>query len=37
MDLAWAVADILTPANFVIALAAGLVGYVVFEFLRAKS
>jgi hypothetical protein len=37
MGLAWAVADILTPANFVIALAAGLVGYVVFEFLRAKT
>jgi hypothetical protein len=36
MGLAWAIADILTPANFAIAIAAGLIGYVVFEFLRSK-
>jgi hypothetical protein len=36
MGLAWALADILTPANFGMAVAAALVGYVVFEFLRAK-
>jgi hypothetical protein len=34
MDLAWALADIPTPANFCMAVTA--VGYVVFEFLRAK-
>jgi hypothetical protein len=34
--LAWAVSDILTSANLVIAIAAALVGYVVFEFLRKK-
>jgi hypothetical protein len=34
--LAWAVSDILTGTNLVIALAAALVGYVVFEFLRKK-
>ena len=32
--LAWAIHDILTPANFAIAVIAALVGYVVFEFLR---
>ena len=37
MGLAWAVADILTPANFAIAIIAALIGYVVFEFLRKKS
>jgi hypothetical protein len=36
MGLAWALADILTPANFGMAVAAALVGYVVFEFLHAK-
>jgi len=36
MGLAWAVADILTPANFAIAIIAGLIGYVVVEFLRSK-
>ena len=36
MGLAWAIEDILTPANFAIAIAAALVGYVVFEFLRSK-
>jgi hypothetical protein len=34
--LAWAVSDILTAANLVIAMLAALVGYVVFEFLRKK-
>ena len=37
MGLAWALADILTPANLAIAIAAALIGYVVFEFLRSKS
>ena len=36
MGLAWAVTDMLTPANFGIAIAAALIGYVVFEFLRSK-
>ncbi|HWY49031.1 MAG TPA: hypothetical protein VNX70_16700 [Bryobacteraceae bacterium] len=36
MGLAWAFADILTPANFVIAITAALIGYVVVEFLRSK-
>lgn len=34
--LAWALSDILTAANLVIAIVAALVGYVVFEFLRKK-
>jgi hypothetical protein len=34
--LAWAIADVLTPANFAIAIAAALIGYVVVEFLRSK-
>jgi len=34
--LAWAIADIFTPANFVIALVAALIGYAVVELLRAK-
>ena len=34
--LAWAVGDVLTPANFAIAVIAALIGYVVFEFLRSK-
>jgi hypothetical protein len=37
MGLAWAIADILTPANFAVAIIAALIGYVVFEFLRNKS
>jgi len=37
MGLAWAVAEILTTANFAIALVAALAGCVVFEFLRAKT
>ena len=36
MGLAWAVADILTPGNFAIAITAALIGYVVVEFLRRK-
>ena len=36
MGLAWALTDILTSTNFGIAIAAGLIGYVVFEFLRSK-
>ena len=36
MGLAWAVADIFTPANFAIAVAAALIGYVVVEALRRK-
>jgi hypothetical protein len=36
MGLAWAIADILTPANFAIAIMAALVGYIVLEFLRSK-
>jgi hypothetical protein len=36
MGLAWSIADILTPANFAIAIAAGLIGYVAIELLRRK-
>ena len=36
MGLAWSIADVLTPANFAIAITAGLSGYVVLEFLRSK-
>jgi hypothetical protein len=36
MGLAWAISDILTPANFTIAIAAALIGYVLVEFLRSK-
>lgn len=34
--LAVALGDILTPANFAIGLAAALIGYFIFEFLRRK-
>jgi hypothetical protein len=34
--LAWAIADVFTRANFAIAILAGLIGYVLFEFLRKK-
>jgi hypothetical protein len=34
--MAWAIAEIFTTANFGIALVAGVIGYVVFEFLRKK-
>ncbi len=36
MGLAWAIADILTAANFAIAIIVALIGDVVFEFLRSK-
>lgn len=36
LGLAWAIADVVTPANFAIAITAALIGYVVFEFLRKK-
>lgn len=36
MGFAWAIADILTPVNFAIAITAALVGYVIVEFLRSK-
>jgi hypothetical protein len=35
--LAFALHDIFTRQNFLIALVSALIGYVVFEFLRAKS
>jgi hypothetical protein len=34
--LAWAIGDVLTVANFEIAMIAALIGYVFFEFLRKK-
>ncbi len=34
--LAWAMRDVFTSLNFAIALAAALVGYVLFEFLRKR-
>jgi hypothetical protein len=34
--LAWALGDILTAANFGIAMIAGVVGYLLFEFLRKR-
>jgi hypothetical protein len=36
MGFAWAVADVVTPANFAIAIVAAVIGYVVFELLRKK-
>jgi hypothetical protein len=33
---AWALGDILTTANFEIAIVAALLGYLIFEFLRKK-
>ena len=36
MGFAWAIRDIFTFNNFFIAILAGLVGYLVFEFLRNK-
>jgi hypothetical protein len=36
MGWAWAISDVLTLPNFAIAITAGLIGYVVFEFLRSK-
>jgi len=37
MGFVWAISDVLTLPNFAIAITAGLIGYVVFEFLRSKS
>jgi hypothetical protein len=34
--LAWALGDVFTAANFVIAMIAALIGYVFFEYLRKK-
>ena len=34
--LAWAIGDVFTAANFGIAMIAGVIGYVVFEFLRKR-
>jgi hypothetical protein len=34
--LAWAVGDVFTAANLAIAMAAGVVGYIVFESLRKR-
>jgi hypothetical protein len=34
--LAWALEDVFTAANFAIAISAGLIGYVLFEFLRKR-
>ncbi len=34
--IAWAIKDVLTAANFAIAVIAALVGYILFEFLRKK-
>ncbi|HUC02226.1 MAG TPA: hypothetical protein VMA75_05035 [Candidatus Paceibacterota bacterium] len=34
--LAWAIRNIFTVPNFAIAVAAGFIGYVIFEFLREK-
>jgi hypothetical protein len=34
--LAWALTDVLTAANFAIALAAAIAGYILFEFLRKR-
>jgi hypothetical protein len=34
--VAWALMDVFTVANFGIALIAGLLGYLIFEFLRKK-
>ncbi len=33
---AWAIGDVSTSANFVIAMTAALLGYVLFEFLRKR-
>ena len=34
--IAWAIGDVLTAANFAIAMIAALIGYVLFEFLRKR-
>jgi len=35
-SLAWAVWDIFTPTNFLIAVVAALIGYILVEFLRKR-
>ena len=35
--LTWAIRDILTLANFEIAIVAAIIGYILFEFLRKRS
>jgi len=35
--LVWAIGEVVTGTNFAIALIAGLIGYVLFEFLRRRS
>ncbi|MDB5008705.1 MAG: hypothetical protein JWP45_3098 [Mucilaginibacter sp.] len=35
-SLLWVLSDIFTESNFIIAIVAALIGYVVFEFLRKK-
>jgi hypothetical protein len=34
--VAWAIGDVFTAANFVIAMIAALIGYILFEFLRKR-
>jgi hypothetical protein len=34
--LTWAIADVFTFSNFIIAIVAGLIGYILFEFLRKR-
>jgi hypothetical protein len=34
--VAWAIGDVLTAANFEIAMIAALIGYILFEFLRKR-
>ncbi|MGD0215378.1 MAG: hypothetical protein ABSB87_19325 [Terriglobales bacterium] len=34
--IAWAIGDVLTAANFEIAMVAALIGYIFFQFLRKK-
>lgn len=34
--LVWAMADVFTSSNFAIAMAAAIVGYIIFEFLRTR-
>jgi len=36
-NLIWVLGDIFTTSNFEIAIAAAIVGYIVFEFLRKKT
>jgi hypothetical protein len=36
MGVVWAIANVVTLANFAIAIVAALIGYVVVEFLRSK-